>query len=193
MKSLFKKNIDVLFYTICGVLLVLGSYNILININHASYLNKRVIVSDKDANYKIYKENVLKIEEQLQGKNNSKLDSALSLMKKSDAYRLMPGEKLSYEKLYHLNNYFVDVLINEGWVGNLKLDNTYNNKDNNNYMSILIDNCNYVNKELLNNSNYHYDVKNNEIRNTIDEEYQMIMDNYKNYANLILSFIESGD
>ena len=190
MKSLFKKNIDIVFYTICGVLLVLGSYNILINVNHASYLNTKVVVSEKDNNYKVYKENVLKIEERISKKNNNQINQVLSLMKKSDAYKLMPGEKLSYGDLYQLNNYFVDVLINEGWVSNLKLSSVYNNRDNNDYMNVLINNCDYLNKELLNNSNYHYDVKNNDIRNTIDEEYQLIMANYKNYSSLVLSFLE---
>ena len=51
MKSFIREYQNVIIYTICGVLLVLGSYNILINVNHASYLSKKIMVSDIDNEY----------------------------------------------------------------------------------------------------------------------------------------------
>ena len=193
MKYFIKEYIGVLMYTICGILIVLGSYNILINVNHFNYLNKRVVVSDIDNNYKKFKSNILKIEEQMEKSSNlslkNKISTVLSFMKKNGIYDLLPGDKLSYIDLYNLNSYFVDTLINNGWISNLKLINEFNTKVNNKFINNLIFSSNYIDKELLNNSNFHYDVKNNDIRDEINEEYQLILNNYKEYSSLILEMI----
>ena len=197
MKTLFKEYLDIVMYTICGVLLVLSSYNILINYNHATYLNKKVVVSDNDTDYRIYKENVLKIENKLNKMNSSSktyysLHNTLSLMKNDGVYRLLPGSKLGYYELYTLNNYFIETIVNSGWISSLKQINSFNSNLNDSFINVLINSSNYINKEILNNSNYHYDVKNNEIRKTIDEEYNAILANYKNFSNLILELCD-GD
>ena len=191
MKTLLNEYINIVMYTICGVLLVLSSYNILINYNHAVYLNQKVVVSDNDNNYRVYKENVLKIESKLskikKGSNEyNALQNTLNLMKKDGAYYLLPGSKLGYYELYNLNNYFIDTIINNGWVSSLKQVNSFNTTINNSLINVLINSSDYINKELLNNSNYHYDVKNNEIRKTIDEEYNAIISNYRNFSNLVI-------
>lgn len=191
MKTFIKEYLGVIIYTICGLLIVLSSYNIFININHYSFLQHKVTVRDIDANYKEYKENVLQIENNLfnSQKNNGMynvLSITLKLMKEDGAYRLLPGDKLGYNELYTLNEYFINSLINDGWITNLKSVNTFNNTFNNEYMNVLISNANYVNKELQNNSNFHYDVKDNDIRNTIQEEYKYILGNYKNFSSFVL-------
>lgn len=199
MKAFIDEYLEVFLYTICGMLLILGSYNILINVNHASYLKGKVIVRDIDSDYLEYKNNVLAIENNLTLKNQNSnmyksISNALNIMKREGAYRLLPGDVLGYSDLYTLNNYFIDEIINESWISSLKQIKDFDNNYNNNYMNVLIKNANYVNKELLNNSNFHYDVRNNDVRDTIQEEYQFIMSNYKNYSAFILGLSEKlGD
>ena len=189
MKSFIDEYSKIIMYTICGLLLVLSSYNILININHASFINQKVVVRNIDYEYKTYVDNVLKIEDTLL--NKQEFQNILPYLKNNGAYKLMPGDKVGYERLYELNNYFIDVIINDVWISNLKLNNKYNTSFNNEYVNNLISNANYINKELLNNSNFSYDVRNNEVRNTIDEYYRFILNNYKSFSSLILELINN--
>ncbi len=195
MKTFSKKYLDFIIYTICGLLFVISSYNIIINIHHYRHLNKTVTVSDIDKNYNDFKDNVLKIETKIAkiSKNGMYSDFSFVLNKlKSDGlYRLMPSQKLHFTDLYQLNNYFVDTLINEGWIKRLKNDSGNSYYDE--FMETLINNSNYVKKELLNNCNFSYDMR-NDIRSTINEEYQFIVNNYKVYSFIVLSMLNDlGD
>ena len=190
MKSFLNNYRNVLMSVISGILLILGSYTLIINLNHASYLDQKVIVRDEDSSFRKFKENVLKLENKINEENDSFLQVTVSLLKKSGIYKLLPGDKLGYRDLFELNNYFIEELFNNSWVSNLKQNNNFNSKYDVDYMNILIKNANYLNKELLNNSNYHYDVKNNDIRDVIVEEYLYILDNYYNYTVFILNNLE---
>lgn len=198
MKSSLKKYIDISICLLSGILLIMGSYIILINIYHASFINQKIYVREIDNDYKEFNENISKIEnmlsEQKVYKNKEKILKVLELMKSGGIYKLLPGDVLKVSDLYDLNNYFIDVLINEGWISNLKLNEGINTHINNEYMSLLIKDANYLNKELLDNSNYHYDFKNNEIRDIMLEEYHFILKNYKNYSSFILNLCsKNGD
>lgn len=196
MKFSLKEYLNILVYSISGVILVLGVYNIIINVNHALFIDKKIIVREIDNDFKTFKDNVLEIEKLLKSgkiKNNEiEISQILSLLKKDGVYRLLPGDELKYGDLYKLNNFFIESLINDGWIKNLKQDERINNKYNNNYMDVLINNANYLNKELVNNSNYHYDVKNNELRDVLMEEYLFILKNYKGYSLFILELCNEG-
>lgn len=195
MKTFSKKYLDFIIYTICGFLFVISSYNIIINIHHYRHLNKTVTVSDIDKNYNDFKDNVLKIETKIAkiSKNGmySNFSFVLNKLKSDGLYRLMPSQKLHFTDLYQLNNYFVDTLINEGWIKRLKNDSGNSYYDE--FMETLINNSNYVKKELLNNCNFSYDMR-NDIRSTINEEYQFIVNNYKVYSFIVLSMLNDlGD
>jgi len=193
MKSFIKEYLEVAMYTICGILIIIGSYNIIINIHHSNYLNEKIVVREIDYNYQEYKKNVLKLESLL-SKTNSRtklyyaLNNALEVLKEKGAYRLLPGDILGYNDVYNLNDYFLDKVINESWVSSIK--NFDLETLDNDYVNVLINNANYVNKELLNNSNFHYDVKNNDIRNSLGEEYSLVLSNYKNYSLLLINLCE---
>lgn len=197
MKNFLKEYTNIIIYSISGVMLVLGAYNILINVNHASFINRKIVVRDIDNDFKIFKDNVLQIENLLLNgniKNDKAISKTLSLLKKDGVYRLLPSDELNYGDLYKLNNYFLENIINEGWISSLKQNSDINNKLNNEYVDILIKNANYLNKELLNNSNYHYDVKNNEVRDVMMEEYLFILENYKSFSSFVLELCnEDGE
>lgn len=197
MKSFIKEYQRVIVLTICGILLILGSYSILINVNHATYLNKKIMVSAMDGEYRNFKNNIVVLEEKTQNISDSNIKNSvrniISIIKNGGAYQLMPGDTLGYVDLYNLNDYFIDTIINDGWISSLKQISRFNTSYNNNYMNLLINNANYINKEILNNSNFHYDMKNNDIRNTLEEEYRYILNNYNNYALFLINLCTNGD
>ncbi len=189
MKGFIREYYKFFIYTICIILFIVAIYNILINIKHALYLNEKIIVTDIDDNYKNFKNNIILIENNLEKSKNSNLYNpilnTLALLKQNGIFRLMPGDKLTYTDLYDLNNYFLDSIINNGWIVNFTDIKTVNTEFNNQYVDILINNANYINKELLNNSNFSYTYNNN-IRDNINEEYQYILNNYQKFSYLIL-------
>lgn len=189
MKKFIEEYYLFFIYTICIILFIISIYNILINVKHALYLNEKITVSDIDNNYKSLKDNIILIEDNLEKNKNSNLYNPLLntmlLLKQNGVYRLMPGDKLTYIDLYDLNNYFLDIIINNGWTINFSNIKSVTNTFNNEYIDMLINNANYINKELLNNSNFSYTVNNN-IRDNINEEYQYILNNYQKFSSLIL-------
>ena len=71
MKEFLKEYLEIIIYAVCGILIIFSSYTIIININHARYLNKTILISDLDGDYKNYKENVIKIEKIINEKENN--------------------------------------------------------------------------------------------------------------------------
>ena len=181
MKKIFNSYVDIIFYTICGVLVILSSYLILVNINHYVFIDKEVLVSSSDSDLEKLKENINKLEEI----DNENIKSVIMHLKKDGAYKLLPGDKLSYIDLYNLNLYFLDTVINECWVRKLALLDEYNTNYNNEFIDNLIINAKHLDKELLNNSNYHYNYNNNTI-DEINEEYHLILNNYNKFSVFLL-------
>jgi len=190
MKKILDEYKDIIIYTICGILIILSSYTIIININHARFINRSVYVSEMDSQLKTFKNNIVAIEKEVNSKENSNLKRILYLLKNDGLYKVIPGDKLKYEDLYFLNNYFIDTIINDGYISNMKVymefDGVYEE-----FVHNLILNSNYVNREMENNSNYQYDVLNNDIRDTINEQYQLILNNYLNFSNIVLEMCGS--
>ena len=187
MRKFLDEYYNFFLYTLCIVIFILSTYNIIINIRHSIYLNEEIVVVEDD--YKMFRDNILQTEDTINNNNSNKLNEYFSrvlfLMKNDGVYRLMPGDKLNYLDLYNLNTYFIDTIINEGWFFYLNQIDGLNTKFNNEYVDILVNNANYLNKELLNNSNFEYTFNKN-IRNKIVEEYKMILNNYQKISYLIM-------
>ena len=190
MKKILDEYLEIVIYTICGIILVFSSYLIIINIKHATYIDQIVSVSIMDNDLLTYKENIIKLESNLESNNNIFLNKVLMLLKNDGLYKKIPGDKLNYQDLYSLNNYFIDVIINEGYFSNLKINENISDIYDK-YVSMLIYNSKYINRELENNSNFHYDVLNNEIRDSMNEVYQMILHNYKEFSYILLEMCGS--
>ena len=191
MKAFINEYLHIIMYAICGILLVLGSYNILININHYSYISKSVVASDGDSNYKEFKNNLAIIEKNISnyhGNKNNKLYYAVSntfdILKQGGVYQLLPNSKIGYEDLYQLNNYYLSNIIDVGWTSNLK--SVVNNDHYNKIMDYLIKKADYFHQELLNNSNFQYDIKDIGERDSLDEKYHFLLDNYCFFSSLLV-------
>ena len=103
-------------------------------------------------------------------------------MKQDGVYRLIPKTKLTYHDLYVLNDYFMEELINNGWVSNIKSYDMSSEYDD--IIMMLVNNSNYLNSMFTSNSLILYDGK---VDNKIEDNYHFILRNYLMYSNVILS------
>ena len=190
MKTHFDEYLKIIMYTIFGILFAMSIYLIVLNIHHSNSLTSIVNVSDIDNDYIKYKDNVTLIEEKLNIYNgNNKLTRALSKtlnnMKNGGVFRLVPKTKLTYKDLYEINDYFMEELINNSWVHNLKeLDISLKYQE---IISMLVNNSNYINKVFNNNSLTLYD---SNLTNNVEDNYHFILNNYLMYSNVILSLCD---
>ena len=182
------KYIKIIAYALFGILLVVSSYLIILNIKHFNSLRDNVIVSEADKEYVSYKDNVKKIEEfinnhkDLDNKIYLSLTKVLDSLKRDAVYRLIPKTKLNNKDLYDLNDYFMEELINNSWISNIKLLNI-SDKYNDTVM-LLVNNSNYLNTVFTNNSLLLYDGK---IDNKIEDNYHFLLNNYLMYSKVILN------
>ncbi len=186
MKTIFKNNVKIVMYVILGILLIISSYLLILNIHHYQSLSSEVIVSEIDNDYAKYKENVNSIEKiisnyQSEDEEHLLLDKLVDIMKREGVYRLIPKTKLTYHDLYILNDYFMEELINNGWVSNIiKLDVSSKYQ---NIIMMLVNNANYLNAVFTNNGLTLYD---GNLDNKIEDNYHFILSNYMMYSNVIL-------
>ncbi len=184
MKTIFNEYIKIVLYLLIGLLLVMASYVIVINVNHYSSLLDNVTVSEADNDYKVYKANVILLEEKINKLNNHKnsFEQVLNIMKKDGVFRLIPRTRLSYKDLYRLNDYFVEELVNNSWISGIQeldKDNKYQD-----IMMMLVNNANYLNSVFTNNSLVLYD---RTLDSKIEDNYQFILRNYMMYSKVILN------
>jgi hypothetical protein len=182
------KYIKILVYLLFGVLLVISSYIIIINVKHYNSLTTNTVVSEADNDYLKYKENVNEIEDFVNNHNSLdnkvylSLSKAVDTLKRSGVYRLIPKMKLTVKDLYELNDYFMEDLINNNWVSNLislDISNKYNET-----VMLLANNSKYLNSIFVNNSLILYDSK---LDNKIEDNYHFILSNYLTYSKVLLN------
>ena len=144
------------------------------------------MVSEIDSDYTKYKTNVTLIEEKVNKlinheNSNSSLLKTVEILKKDGIFRLVPKTKLTYQDLYNLNDYYIEELINNSWVGNiqkLKVSQKYQN-----IISMLINSSNYLNSVFTNNSLVLFD---SNLDNKIEDNYHALLSNYLMYSNVII-------
>ena len=190
MKAFLDEYLKIITYTLVGLLLVISSYSIILNIRHAKVLSQHAYVSDIDVDYKKYKEDIIEIENNLQEKEDNDLVKALNdtikNMKDDGIFRLLPNKSLSFADLYSLNEYFIETLINNCWITEIKM-----NVDNHMYDSkidMVVNNSKYIRHNLVNNglsmADYIIDDKAN-------DDYHFILKNYALFSDIILDISEN--
>lgn len=188
MKIILKDHLKIVLYAIFGIVLVMSSYTIILNVNHYQSLSKTTVVSEIDNDYSIYKKNVNLIEKYLeehQFKDNKmylSLSKVLNGMKSNGVYRLIPKTKLNNKDLYELNNYFIEELINNGWISTIKEYEVSNNYQDT--IDLIINNSNYLDQILINNGLVLYD---SSLDNKIEDNYHFLLSNYMMYSKVILN------
>ena len=178
----------IIIYTIFGLVFVISIYLIIINIRHYKALSYEIVVSEADTNYKSFKNNVNEIENKLNNYYNDKkitsLKETLNVLKNGGVFRLMPNTKITYYDMYVLNDYFINNIINDMWMANLKNDSN----DNNEIIDVLVNNSNYLNNHFINNGLTLYDSY-NEV--SIQNDYEMIVNNYLLFSKVVLSILNN--
>ena len=188
MKRFFDEYFKMIMYTVFGLILVMSSYMIIVNIHHYRELSTKINVSEADVDYINYKNNVNDIDELLNkySKKDTKLFMALNnarvMLKTSGVFRLMPNTKLEYHDLYQLNDYFLNDLINDSWVMRLKEVNKNKNYDE--MITILTNSSKYLDTHFIDNGLTLYDSYN---ESKIRDDYETILKNYLYFSNIILN------
>ena len=191
MKALLSKYYEAIIYTIFGLMIILSSYTIILNIHHYQSLQTKVSVSEIDVNYKKYMNNVTKLEDNITKSLKDtdiylSLNKVLTILKKDGVFRLVPNTKLEYHDLYQLNDYFIEELINNGWVSVISKFDTSNKYSEE--INLLINNANYMNSYLIKNGLILYDDSNS---HKIVDDYHLILNNYAMYSSIILDISNS--
>lgn len=190
MKTSLGEILKLAMYTTLGILFVIVSYVIIINIRHYRSLLDTVNVSEADSDYTTYKDNVNLIEERISNYSDKKSEIYLALnntlinMKKDGIFRLVPKTKLNYHNLYELNDYYMEELIN-GWYHNIQ--NIESSKKYQDTITLLARNSEYLNDVFTNNSLILYDGK---LDNKIADNYKFILNNYLIYSEVILNMCD---
>ena len=99
---------------------------------------------------------------------------------------MIPNTKIGYRDLYNLNEYFIEELINNGWVSNIRkhdISNKYQDE-----VDFIINNSNYINSVFVNNGLLLYDDNNS---HKIVDDYHLILNNYTMYSSIILNIYNS--
>lgn len=215
MKEPLTKTLKVVVTCLTVALFVLGIYYTIINILHASYLKETHTINELDENYVSFQENLSKIETNLKkykyandkfaynkktlGELSEGINKCLYSLKSNDGlaqYKI--DDKVGYQELAKLNNYFLNNIVNECWIlslGFITLNpDSYKGYLNESFTSynrlvnLLVDNADYLNEEFNNNSSYHYSNDYFQIRvfDEINRKYTMVTRNYQELSNIIL-------
>ena len=197
MRKLKDKDQELILYFICVLIFTLSFYCFVNNYKHYHSLNEKVMVSELDKNYISYKENVIKIENKINHESKQSLLSkqlsyALMIMKKDGVFRLLPGDKLTYNDLFKLNNYFIENIYNGFWLQGLK-EYPFVSEDLKKMMDVIINNSTYLEQELLNNSDF-FSQPNDSMGKDIINKYHLILKNYDDFSYIILKLSDKlGD
>ncbi len=188
MKRVTREIIDIAMYTLFGVILIMSSYMILINVRHQKALSMQVVVSEADIDYSEYKKTINDIEDVLNKHSNTNdklfiaLNNTLSILKNDGVFRLLPKSRLEYHDLYELNDYFINSIINNCWFSQLNLLNK--NTSFEQEITLLTSSSQYLNSFFIDNGLSLYDSSN---KDRIIDSYQAILKNYVSFAKIILA------
>ena len=185
MKRVNDEYLKIIIYAILSIILVLSAYFIIINIRHYKALSQDVMVSEADTLYTDFKNNVNGIENKLNNKNITSLTRSLNVLKDGGVFRLIPNTKLTYYDLYNLNDYFMNDIINNCWISNLKSINK--DKSNEEMINVLISNSEYLEEHFTNNGLTLYDSYS---ETNIQNDYKLVLNNYLAFSRIILRMIE---
>lgn len=185
MKRVNDEYLKIIIYIVFSIILVISTYFIIINIRHYKALSREVVVSEADTLYTNFKKNVNDIENRLNNRNITSLKRTLNVLKDGGVFRLIPNTKLTYYDLYNLNDYFINDIINNCWVTNLKAINK--NKNNDEMINVLINNSEYLEDHFTNNGLTLYDSYS---ETNIQNDYKLVLNNYLAFSRIILRMIE---
>lgn len=190
MRELKDKDQKLIISFVCVLIFTLSFYCFITNYKHFISLNRKITVSEIDNSYRSYKNNIINIENNLNNCNNKKtalyiqLADLLSVLKKDGVFRLIPGDKLGYEDLFKLNEYFIENIYNNLWLQGLK-SNALVSDDLKKMVEVIIHSSTYLEQELLNNSDF-FSQPQDALEKDVINKYHMILKNYDDFSYIML-------
>lgn len=213
MKKFIKEYLGVLAYTTIGFVLIISSFYLLMNYYHKEELNKVLYITENDVNYQNYLSKIERIERNLTKFQNKKsTNKAYTLMynKLSTCHIVLTGEGTFYKfpvntyinsyDVYKLGARFQSDILNVCYAMHLSYLKDENLSDE--FKSIapyvissietITSQSNFALKELQNNSSYFYstNITSSTIRNYLSSDYQVIVNSYLEFADIILALSE---
>lgn len=213
MKKFIKEYLRIFAYTAIGFVLIISGFYLMLNYYHKEELGKVLYVSENDVNYQNYKSKIERIETNLnkfqkkKSKNkayttmyNKLTTCQIVLTGEGTLFKLPINTYINSYDVYKLGSRFQSDVLNICYAMHL----SYLKEENlpSEFESIapyvlstietISSQTNFALKELQNNSSYFYstNITSSTIRNYLSSDYQVIVNSYIEFADVILALSE---
>lgn len=213
MKNFIKEYLNIIAYSVTGLILVIASFYLVMNYYHSEEVKTTVYVSENDVNYQGYKDKLEKIKTNLDTFSKSKVtDNKLRAIynKLSTCSLVLNGNNtlatietehyFTSKEVYELGSRFQTDVLNICFALHLSYI-TEENADPRfkvvapyvkNSVNTMASQVNFALSEIQNNSSYFYttNITSSTIRNYLASDFTAIAKAYNDFASIILSLSE---
>lgn len=210
MKEFIREYIKIIAFSIMGFIFVLTSFYFVINYYHGEEIKRQIYIGQNDSHLNTYKETVDKIKVNLDNFKSKKITtgpyfsvyntlSTCHLTLTANYYNMETNRYYSPNDIFKLGGNFQSDVLNNCWalhLSSLKDSNARDFKKISPFVSNEINSISSKTKfaleEIMNNSSYFYTTKITSvtIRNYLNSDYNMIVDSYQEFANIVLYLSE---
>ena len=210
MKNFIKEYLNIIAISITGFVFVLTSFYFVINYYHSDEVKKQIYVGQNDPKLITYKDTVDKIKNNLDSFQKkgvttgsyhnmyNNLNTCYTTLV-TNYYNVETNRFYSANDIYNLGGKFQSEVLNICWALHLSSIKESNISDFKKIYPLVTNQVNGISKktnnaleEIMNNSSYFYTTKITSvtIRNYLTNDYNMIVDSYQDFANIILYLSE---
>ena len=209
MKNFIKEYLNIITYTIIGLIFMIASFYLFINYYHSQELKNNVYISNTDSKYNSYTTKITNIKNNL-NKFNSKIEKPEEYKKLHDRlytcvnilqsegtlFKIEPDNFYTNKQIYDLGTKFQTDLLNICYATHLTViedSKDQNLKNISPLMKINVESLTtevaFAMDEIKNNGSYHYstNMTSISIRDSLKSDYNIIADSYNSFADVILT------
>jgi len=213
MKNFIKEYLNIIAYSVTGLILVIASFYLVMNYYHSEEVKTTVYVSENDVNYQGYKDKLEKIKTNLDTFSKSKVtDNKLRAIynKLSTCSLVLNGNNtlatietehyFTSKEVYELGSRFQTDVLNICFALHLSYITEENTDPRfkvvapyvKNSVNTIASQVNFALSEIQNNSSYFYttNITSSTIRNYLASDFTAIAKAYNDFASIILSLSE---
>ena len=210
MKKFITEYLNIIAISIAGFVFVLASFYFVINYYHSEELKKQIYIAQSDSKLNTYRETVNNIKNNLVAFQNKKITTGPSFSMYNnlsichtalmdDYYKMETNRYYSANDIYDLGGKFQSNILNTCWALHLSSIKESKLKDYKKLSPFISSYINTISKkttnaldEIMNNSSYFYttNITSITIRDYLTSDYNIIVDSYQDFANIILYLSE---
>ena len=210
MKNFIKEYLNIIAFAITGFVFVLTSFYLVINYYHSDELKNYIYISENDSRLLKYRETMDKIKTNLNNYKRTNYKYEKIYQNLSTCYNVMTDKELYYNietnrfytpnDIYRLGGKYQSKITNICWALHLSsINNSDNPTDIVSVAPFVEKSVNSTNKkltnalmEIQNNSSYFFttQVTSSTVRDYLKSDYDMIVDSYQEFADVILNLSE---